>query len=180
MSFNKLVSHILHPIVIPIIGTIIYFIILPKHTPKQMEFFVISAVFISTYIIPLLFLLTLKSSNTISGLRLENILERKFPVLFFVSLSFLISTLLKKISSIIELSLFFYGVTLSFIIVYLLLYAKFKASFHMIGISGLVGFFICFSFQFQINLLLFIAVLLILVVLIQNKNVSLNLSSMSG
>ncbi len=173
MNFNKLVSHIIHPIVIPIIGTIIYFIILPKHTPEKMELLVISSIFIGTYVIPLLFLLTLKSSNVISNLQLENIQERKFPVMFFISITFLISTLLRKIPSIIELSLFFYGMTLSLIIVYLLLYAKFKASFHMVGISGLIGFFICFSFQFQINLLLLIAVLLILAGIIATSRLKL-------
>jgi len=178
MNFNKIISYIIHPIIIPIIGTIIYFIILPTHTPEQMELLVISSVFIGTYVIPLLFLLTLKSSNVISGLQLENIQERKFPVLVFIFLSFLISTLLKKIPSIIELSLFFYGITLAFIIVYLLLYAKFKASFHMIGISGLLGFFICFSFQFQINLLLFIAVLLILTGTIATSQLKLKAHSL--
>ena len=162
MNINKLISYIIHPIIIPIIGTIIYFMILPKHTPKQMELLVIASVFVGTYLIPILFLLTLKSSKVISSLHLENIQERKFPIMFFISISILISTLLKKIPSLMELSLFFYGMTLSLIIVYILLYTKFKASLHMIGISGLTGFFICFSYQFQVNLLLFIAFLLIL------------------
>ncbi|MFK5878666.1 MAG: hypothetical protein QM478_04115 [Flavobacteriaceae bacterium] len=173
MNFNKIISYIIHPIIIPIIGTIIYFIILPKHTPEQMDLLVISSVFIGTYVIPLLFLLTLKSSNVISGLQLENIQERKFPVMFFISITVLISTLLRKIPSIIELSLFFYGMTLALVIVYLLLYAKFKASFHMIGISGLIGFFICFSIQFQINLLLLIAFLLIIAGIVATSRLKL-------
>lgn len=162
MNFNKLISYIVHPILIPIIGTIIYFIILPKHIPSQMELLIISSVFIGTYVIPLFFLLTLKSSKVIESLHLENSQERKFPIMFFISISFLISTLLKKIPSIMELSLFFYGMTLSLIVVYLLLYIKFKASLHMVGISGLIGFFIFFSYEFKINLLLFIAFLFLI------------------
>ena len=178
MNINKLISYIVHPIVIPIIGTIIYFIILPKHTPKQMELLVISSVFIGTYVIPILFLLTLKSSKVIANLQLENIQERKFPVMFFISILILISTLLKKVPSIMELSLFFYGMTLALVIVYLLLYVKFKASFHMIGISGLIGFFICFSYQFQVNLLLLIAFLLILAGVIATSRLNLKAHSL--
>lgn len=178
MNINKLISYIAHPIVIPIIGTIIYFIILPKHTPRQMELLVISSVFIGTYVIPILFLLTLKSSKVIANLQLENIQERKFPVMFFISITVLISTLLKKVPSIMELSLFFYGMTLALIIVYFLLYVKFKASFHMIGISGLIGFFICFSYQFQVNLLLLIAFLLIVAGAIATSRLKLKAHSL--
>ena len=162
MNFNKLISYIIHPVLIPIIGTIIYFIILPRHTPRQMELLVIASVFIGTYVIPLFFLLTLQSSKVIKSLHLENTQERKFPIMFFISISILTSTLLKRIPSIMELSLFFYGMTLSLVIVYLLLYIKFKVSLHMIGISGLIGFFIFFSYEFKINLLLFIAFLFLI------------------
>ena len=173
MNFNKLISYIIHPIVIPVIGTIIYFMILPKHTTRQMELLIITSVFIGTYVIPLFFLLTLKSSKVIASLHLENTQERKFPIMFFISISFLISTLLKKIPSIMELSLFFYGMTLSLVVVYLLLYLKFKASLHMIGISGLLGFIIFFSYEFQINLLLFIAFLFLLAGFIASSRLKL-------
>ncbi|PCI10519.1 MAG: hypothetical protein COB73_03310 [Flavobacteriaceae bacterium] len=124
-----------------------------------MELLIIGSVFIGTYVIPLFFLLTLKSSKVIESLHLENIQERKFPIMFFISIAILISTLLKRIPSIMELSLFFYGMTLALVLVYLLLYIKFKVSLHMIGISGLIGFFIFFSYEFKMNLLLFIAFL---------------------
>jgi len=178
MNINKLISYTIHPIVIPTIGTIIYFMIMPKHTPRQMELLIISSVFVGTYVVPLFFLLTLKSSKVIESLHLTNTNERKFPIMFFISISFLISTLLKKTPSIMELSLFFYGMTLALSIVYLLLYIKFKASLHMVGISGLIGFFIYFSYEFEINILLFIAFLFLLAGFIASSRLKLKAHSM--
>jgi len=178
MNFNKVISYAIHPIVIPTIATIIYFMILPKHTPREMELLVIASVFVGTYIIPLFFLLTLKSSKVIENLHLNDTQERKFPIMFFISISILISTLLKRIPNIMELSLFFYGMTLSLVIVYLLLYLKFKTSLHMIGISGLIGFFIFFSYEFKMNILLLIAFLFLLAGFIAISRIKLKAHNM--
>jgi hypothetical protein len=152
--------------------------ILPKHTPRQMELLVISSVFFGTYVIPLFFLLTLKSSKVIESLHLENTQERKFPIMFFISISILISTLLKRIPNIMELSLFFYGMTLALVIVYLLLYLKFKVSLHMIGIGGLIGFFSFFSYEFKMNLLLFISFLFLTAGVIATSRLKLKAHSL--
>lgn len=162
MKLNKLLSYVLHPIIFPIVGTLLYFILLPKHTSKQLEITIIGLVFASTYIVPLLFLLTLKKSDVIKSYHLEDPHERKFPLMFFISISFLLSTLIKKSQSTIELSLFFYGMTIAMFIAYVLLYFRFKASLHMVGIGGLIGFFIFFSYEFEINLLVLISILFIL------------------
>lgn len=146
----------------PIIGTLLYFILLPKHTSKQLELIIIASVFIGTYVIPLFFLIALKKSKVIENFYLENPQERKFPLMFFISISFLLSTLIKKGQNTMELSLFFFGMTLALIVAYLLLYAKFKASLHMIGIGGLIGFFVFFSYEYQLNLLLIIGVLFVI------------------
>lgn len=162
MKINKLISYVLHPILVPIIGTLLYFILLPKHTSKQLEMIIISSVFVGTYLIPLMFLFTLKNSKVIESLHLEKSQERKFPLMFFISISFLLSTLIKKGGSTMDLSLFFYGMTLALSIAYLLLYKNFRASLHMIGIGGLIGFFIFFSFEYQLNLLLLISILFVI------------------
>lgn len=162
MNLNKLFSYIAHPIIFPIVGTLLYFILLPTHTSKRLELIIIGLVFISTYIVPLFFLLTLKKSQVIQSYHLEDPHERKFPLMFFISIAFLLSTLIKKSNSTTELALFFYGMTLAMSISYLLLYFKFKASLHMVGIGGLIGFFVFFSYEFQINLLVLISALFVL------------------
>ncbi|MDT0553185.1 hypothetical protein [Urechidicola vernalis] len=177
MKFTKLISYILHPIVVPIIGTILYFILIPRHINKQWEMMVIGAVFVCTYLLPLLFLSLLKKSKSINSFHLVSPRERKFPVLFFVSISLLMASLIKKGSSTYELALFFYGMTIALIITYFLLYRNFKASLHMIGIGGMIGFFITLSIYYQINLLLLLSILFVMSGIIANSRLSLNAHS---
>lgn len=177
MKLTKFVSYILHPIVVPIIGTILYFILLPRHVDKQWELMVIGAVFVTTYLLPLLFLSLLKKSKAINSFHLESSNERKFPVLFFISISLLMSTLIKKGTTTYELAMFFYGMTISLIITYFLLYKNFKASLHMIGIGGMIGFFVVLSIVYQINLLLLIGILFIMAGVIANSRLNLNAHS---
>ena len=138
---------------------------------------VIGAVFVTTYLLPLLFLSLLKKSKAIDSFHLVSPQERKFPILFFVSISLLMATLIKKGSSTYELSLFFYGMTIALIISYFLLYKNFKASLHMIGISGMIGFFITLSLSYQINLLLLLSNLFVMSGIIANSRLSLNAHS---
>lgn len=177
MKFTKLVSYILHPIVVPIIGTILYFILLPRHINKQWEIMIIGAVFVTTYLLPLLFLSLLKKSKAIDSFHLVTPQERKFPVLFFISISLLMATLIRKGDSTFELALFFYGMTFALIISYFLLYKNFKASLHMIGIGGMIGFFITLSLAYQINLLLLFAILFTMSGIIANSRLSLKAHS---
>lgn len=174
MKFTKMISYILHPILVPVIGTILYFILLPRHINKQWELMVITAVFVTTYLLPLLFLSLLKKSKAISSFQLEHTNERKFPLLFFISISLLMSTLIRKGITTYELALFFYGMTIALLVTYFLLYKKFKASLHMIGIGGLIGFFAVLSWGYQINLLLLIAILFVLAGIIANSRLNLN------
>lgn len=173
MKLNKLISYILHPILVPIIGTLLYFILLPRHTSKQLEITIITSVFIGTYLLPLLFLSVLKQTKVIQSYHLEITEERKFPLLFFILISYLLSTLIKRGVTTIDLALFFYGMTLSLIIAYFLLYKKFKVSLHMIGISGMIGFFTFFSYEYQINTLLILVLLFVFSGLIANSRLTL-------
>ena len=77
-----------------------------------------------------------------------------------------------------DLSLFFYGTTLALTIAYLLLYVKFKASLHMIGIGGLIGFSVFFSYEYQLNLLLPIAILFVIAGLIARSRLKLKAHEM--
>lgn len=173
MKINKITSYILHPILVPIIGTLLYFILLPRHTSRDLEITIITSVFVATYLLPLLLLSILKKSKVIESFHLENIEERKFPLLFFISIAYLLSTLIKKGYSTMHLALFFYGVTLALILAYFLLYKRFKISLHMIGIGGLIGFFSFFSYEYQINLLLILVILFLMAGFIASSRLSL-------
>ena len=173
MKVNKIISYLLHPILVPMIGTLLYFILLPRHTSRNLELTIISSVFIATYLLPLLLLSVLKKSKIIESYHLEHIEERKFPLLFFISIAYLLSTLIKKGHVTINLALFFYGMTLALILAYFLLYKKFKISLHMIGIGGLIGYFSFFSYEYQLNLLLILVILFLMAGVIASSRLSL-------
>lgn len=162
MKFHKLVSYIFHPVLAPIIATIIFFIILPRHTSRNLETTIIATVFIATYILPLIILSILKQSRVIESYHLIHNKERKYPLFFFISIMYLMATLIKNNDTTIDLALFFYGSTISLFLVILLLYKNIKVSLHLIGISGMLTFFIVFSYLYKINNLLIISALFIL------------------
>lgn len=162
MKFYKLVSYIFHPILAPIIGTIIFFILLPRHTSRTVETTIITTVFIVTYALPLLILSMLKQSKVIDNYHLSQTHERKYPLFFYISILYLMATLIKNNPTTIDLALFFYGSTISLFISILLIYKNIKVSLHMIGISGMLTFFIIFSYLYEINSLFIISGLFVI------------------
>ncbi len=154
MKFYKLISYILHPVLIPIISTLLYFIIIPNHIPKEFSYRVLGIVFITTYILPILLLYFLKKATLIDSYLLVSINERKFPILFLAILSLLLGKLLLKANIIDLLAFSFFGCTLALSIVYLLFFNKIKTSLHTVGIGGLIAFIGIISYQYKLNLLL--------------------------
>ena len=93
MKFNKLISFIFHPIVIPIVATILYFIFLPRHIDETIERSIILSSFITVYILPLIFIYLLKKLKLIETYEMVTIEERKFPLLFFTVLYYVLGIL---------------------------------------------------------------------------------------
>ncbi|MEN8880277.1 MAG: hypothetical protein ABF311_08900, partial [Polaribacter sp.] len=80
MRFYKIISTLFHPIVIPTIGIIIYFIATIRPIGQYQKLITIFIVFGSTYIIPLLLLITLKKTGVINSYQLKTRKERKIPL----------------------------------------------------------------------------------------------------
>lgn len=173
MKFYKYISYVFHPVLIPIVSTLFYFIIIPNHIPKEFAYTVLSIVFVTTYIVPILLLYFLKTVNLIENFQLPTINERKFPIIFFAILSFLIGKLLLKTKTADLLALSFFACTLALGIVYTLFLSKIKTSLHTLGISGLIGFIGLISYTYKLNLLLLIMVLFILLGIIATSRLQL-------
>lgn len=173
MKFFKFISYVLHPVLVPIISTLLYFILIPNHIPEEFSRRVLIIVFITTYIVPVLLITFLKKVTLIESYHLSSINERKFPIIFFAILSFLVGKLLLK-SNIIDLLAFsFFGFTLALIIVYVLFFVNIKASLHLLGISGLIGFIGIISYQYHLNLLLLFIFLFIISGIIASSRLKL-------
>jgi hypothetical protein len=173
MLFYKFVSLIFHPILFSFIGTFLYLFLSPKHFIKKQEYIILIVIFVSTYIFPIFLLLFLKKMNLIKDYYLKTIEERKFPILFFIVLSFLIGKMLLKIQIVDLLAFSFYGVALALFITYLLFGLNIKSSLHTLGIGGIVGLVIVMSFEYQLNFNFLISVLFVLSGLIAVSRIKL-------
>ena len=162
MKIEKVISYLFHPVLFPTISTLFFFILQPKYLPKEFSLKVLVVIFVSTYIIPILFLFILKKRKTIEDFHLKTISERILPIFFFTTISFLLAYRLLEIKVVNLLAYSFFAVSLAMFFVLLLFGLKIKTSLHTLAIGGLTGFVMVISFHYKIRLLLLIATLFIL------------------
>ena len=84
MRLHKIISTILHPIVLPTIGVLLYFTFISQSLEKRMQLIVLGLVFVLTYLVPLLLLVFLKRFMMIKDYEVSTIKERRFPVIFMI------------------------------------------------------------------------------------------------
>ena len=178
MKFYKIISYILHPVLIPIVCTLLYFIIIPNHIPRKFAYWVLIIVFATTYIFPLLLLYFLKKVKLIKNYQLSSINERKFPILFFTSLTLFLGIRLLKFNVVDLLAFSFFGCALALSISFILLFIKIKTSLHTLGISGLIGFICIISYDYKINLLVLLILLFLIFGIIATSRLKLQAHKM--
>lgn len=174
MKFAKFISYFFHPINFSIIGSILYFMLIPRYIYKPIEHNLLIVIFIVTYISPLLLLFTMKKLRMINDYNMGSIEERKFPTLLFTGITLIIWNWLHKTALVDLLALFYLGYAVFLLISYIFLYFKFKVSLHMSAIGGLIGFMIYFSYSYQLNLTILLIVLFILSGIIGTSRLKLN------
>lgn len=164
----------MHPLLFSFLGSFLYLYLTPTHVVKQQEYIILMVVFVSTYIIPVLLLAFLKRMNLIKDYHLRSIEERKFPVLFFIMLSFLIGRAMLSIHIADLLAFSFFGVAFALSFTYLLFNINIKTSLHTLGVGGIIGFVMVMSYEYQLNFNALIAGLLILAGAIGVSRLALN------
>jgi len=174
MFVFKVISYVLHPLLFAFMGSFIYLYLTPKHVVKEQEYIILFVVFVSTYIIPIILLALLKKVKLIDDYHLRSINERKFPVLFFIMLSFLIGRALIAIHIVDLLAFSFFGVAFALSFTYLLFNLKIKTSLHTLGIGGIIGFVMVMSYEYQLNFNAFLAGLFVVAGLIGVSRLALN------
>jgi hypothetical protein len=141
VRFQKVISTILHPIVIPTIGVMLYFLVSPLNFNRIQKFAVLLLIFIFTYIVPLLALLLLKKLNIIQSFRLKKINERRIPLLLMIFIFYGIANGISYLKAFQDISLLFYATSLGLLITYILLFVKIKTSIHLLSLGISCGFF---------------------------------------
>lgn len=152
--FYQLVSLIFHPILFPFIGTMYYFSICPYEIPKITAYKFLLIIFISTYLFPISFLLILKKTGHIKNFKIKNIEQRKAPVLLMIALFFMLGKYFTEKTSVYDIGTLFTGTSIALIFCYLFFSRNLKTSIHMIGMGGMIGFILNFSYFYQINMII--------------------------
>lgn len=164
----------MHPLLFSFMGSFLYLYLTPKHVVKQQEYLILLIIFVSTYIVPILLLGILKRVKLISDYHLRSIEERKFPVLFFIMLSFLLGRAMLSIQIADLLAFSFFGVAFALSFTYLLFNIGIKTSLHTLGIGGLIGFVMVMSYEYQLNFNSLLAGLFVMAGLIGVSRLALN------
>jgi membrane-associated phospholipid phosphatase len=171
----KIISHVFHPLIMPIIGLTIIFntdSYINYAVPQELKQAVLILVGATTFIIPLLIALLLLNRKLINSLEMETRRERIFP--YSITISFYVFTLymLKQAPVPAIVFNFIVGATLSIIIAFVI-NMKWKISAHMIGIGGLVGALLCVSILLEIYITPYITLSLLVAGLIGSSRLVL-------
>ncbi|MCF6222961.1 MAG: hypothetical protein L3J34_04455 [Flavobacteriaceae bacterium] len=110
----------------------------------------------------------------INSYHLRSIEERKFPIIFFIILSFMIGKILLNIKIIDLLAYSFFGITTALGFTYLLFRFKIKTSLHTLGLGGILGFVIVMSYDYHLNFNLIISLLFLISGLVAVSRLKLN------
>ncbi|MEX6626445.1 hypothetical protein [Tenacibaculum salmonis] len=162
MRWPKFISTILHPIVIPTIGIILYLILTPIHLSQYHKYTMLGVVFVSTYIIPILLLIFLKAIGYIKSYQVSKIEERKVPIFFMMTLLFMLGRFFLEIAVIRDLSYLFFGVVFGLGFVYILFNVNTKTSLHLLSMGAATGYFLLFQQIHNIYILPLIIVFIVL------------------
>ena len=148
----KSFSFIFHPLIMPIAGVIFYFSKSPRYIPMEVMSTKLISLFILTIVLPILMYFLLKSIGRVKSIYLESTEERILPlVLNFIVTLVIIKRILTP-AQVVELYYFFVGILISTLACLILALFKFKASIHLIAVSGVLMFFIALSIHFSINI----------------------------
>ena len=162
MRFYKFISVILHPIVVPTIGVILYFLLIQNRLQSNQRLAVLGLIFTATYLIPIYILLLFKKLKLIESFKVENIKERKIPVLVMIVLFYLLAITFVSIPNLTDLGLLFYTTSFGLGCVYILFAFQIKASIHLLSLGITTGFFLLMASLYSQNfsVLLIICILL--------------------
>jgi hypothetical protein len=163
LRFHKFISVILHPIVIPTIGVFLFLLLSPSEIKKERQYLLISIVFFSTYIIPIISLTVLKALGVIKSFKVHSINERKVPLFIMLVIFFILGKFLINITDFRELGILFYGTNISLGIIYFLFYVHIKSSLHIMSMSSALGFFLIYGNIHSIAILPIVTVFVMLI-----------------
>lgn len=155
--FLRIGSYLLHPLLMPLLGCLLYYIITPRFVEADLIQTKLFAVAIITVLIPLVTFFLLKNLRLVNSIHLREVGERKIPLMIQCILLLLVIKMVFDPYNSPELYYFFVGVLFSGISALMMVFFKFKVSLHQMAVAGVTMFVIALSIHFQVNMLLWIS-----------------------
>lgn len=162
MKFYKFISVLLHPIVIPTLGTFLFLLLTPQVISRERQYFLLAIVFVATYVIPLITLIILKALRVINSFKVTSIRERKIPLFLLLIIFYVLGKMFYNIPVFEELGVLFYGTTTAIVLVYFFFFFDIKTSLHIMSMSSAIGFLLILGNLYSISILPIIGVLIFL------------------
>ena len=79
--FLRIGAYLFHPLLMPLLGTLIYFVVTPRFVDRDLLLAKLTAVCIISFLIPLVTYFLLKNLHIVSSIQLEDVKERKVPLM---------------------------------------------------------------------------------------------------
>ncbi|MFK5981582.1 MAG: hypothetical protein QM499_01615 [Flavobacteriaceae bacterium] len=160
--FLRSASYLFHPLLMPLLGALLYYHFTPRYFEPELIRAKSYALIIITILIPLITFYLLKNLGLVKSVQLNDIKERKFPLMIQTLLVLLVIKMIFSSYQTPEMYYFFVGVLFSTITALILVIMNFKVSLHQMGIAGVTMFLIALSVHFSKNILVEISLLFII------------------
>lgn len=148
----RLASYIFHPLWMPFFASVLYFAITPRFFPPEVVKTKLVGIAIMVLFIPIIFYFLLRTLGIVKSYFLEEVKERKWPLLFYIFLLFVILRFVLDVYDYPELFFYFLGILISIILALLLVFFRIKISLHMLGLGAVIMFIISLALHFKMDL----------------------------
>lgn len=172
-KFYKIISVIFHPIVVPTIGVLLSFILIPSSYPSNLKLTLLSLIFIMTYLVPLLILILFKKLKLIESFNAHTIKERKLPVAMMIVLFYLLGNTIANIGAMRDISLLFYATSGALMLLYVFFVFKIKTSIHLLSLGISTAFFLIIDINNSSNFPLVIILNILIAGIVANARLYL-------
>jgi len=157
---SEVVSFILHPVFVPFYAVLLYFHVSPRFFLSQNINSLTNYLLLVSVAIPLLFLFVLRFVGIIKSFQLQSPRERLFFTVIMASVYLIIFSKLIAFHDYLELLPFFFGIFLSLMMLAVFNWQNIKPSIHTVAVSGVLTFFLIWSYYSRINILSYISIII--------------------
>ncbi len=172
----KIISLLFQPLLLPTYGFIVLFNLNAFFSlviPSEAKWMILLIVFVSTFILPTLFVLILYNKGVVKSMYLRTKEDRVLPFIGTIVFYYLAYYLIKRLQISPIYYYFIIGTTFT-VVVAMIINFFWKISIHMMAMGGMLGAFIGLSLVLMINLPILITIIIIASGLVGYARLKLN------